>query len=38
MNIESMTIFDWLMIICLGIVGGVIHFLVTSFINWLRDN
>lgn len=37
MNIESMTILDWLMIIGFGIIGGVINFLVTSFIKWLRE-
>ena len=37
MNIENMTITDWLMIIGLGIVGGMISFYVTSFINWLRE-
>ena len=37
MNIETMTIPDWLMIISLGIMGGMINFLVTSFIEWLRE-
>lgn len=37
MNIENMTILDWLMIIGLGVVGGILNFLVTSFIKWLRD-
>ena len=37
MNIENMTIFDWLILIGFGIVGGVLSFLVTSFIKWLRE-
>lgn len=37
MSIENMTITDWLIIIGLGIVGGILNFLVTSFINWLRE-
>lgn len=37
MNIGNMTITDWLMIIGLGIVGGMINFLVTSFIKWLIE-
>ncbi len=36
MNIETI-IPDWLMIIGLGIVGGIINFLVTSLIKWLRE-
>ena len=37
MNIENMTISDWLMIIGLGFVGVVINFLVTSFIKWFKE-
>ena len=37
MNIGNMTITDWLMIIGLGIVGGMINFLFTSFIKWLIE-
>lgn len=38
MSIENMTVIDWLIIIGLGITGGLISFLATSFINWLRGN
>lgn len=37
MNIETMTILDWLMVICLGVIGGILSFLVTSFIKWLGE-
>lgn len=37
MNIENMTIFDWFILIGLGIVGGILSFLVTSFIKWLGE-
>ena len=37
MSIETMTDIDWLILIGLGIVGGMISFLVTSFIKWLRE-
>ena len=37
MNIENMTITDWLIFIGIGIVGGILSFLVTSFIKWLRE-
>lgn len=38
MNIETMTITDWLILIGLGVMGGMINFLVTSFIKWLKEN
>ena len=38
MNIETMTITDWLILIGLGIMGGMINFLVTSFIKWLKED
>ena len=38
MNIENMTIIDWLILIGLGIVGGTLSFLVTFFIKWLRED
>ena len=37
MNIENMTIFDWFILIGLGIVGGILSFLVTSFVKWLGE-
>ena len=37
MNVENMTISDWLIIIGLGIVGGMINFLIISFIKWLGE-
>ena len=37
MSIENMTAIEWLAVVGLGIVGGILHFLVTSFINWLWE-
>lgn len=37
MNIENMTILDWFMIIAFGIVGGILSFLATSFVKWLKE-
>ena len=37
MNIENMTIFDWFKLKGHGIVGGIISFLVTSYIKWLGE-
>lgn len=37
MNIENMTIFDYFILIGLGIVGGILNFLVISFIKWLGE-
>lgn len=37
MNIENMTIPDWLIVIGLGCVGGMLNFLVTFFIKWLGE-
>ena len=37
MNIENMTIFDWFILIGLGIAGGIINFLAISFVKWLGE-
>lgn len=37
MNIENMTIFDWFILIGFGIAGGIINFLVISFVKWLGE-
>jgi len=37
MSIENMTAIEWLAVVGFGIVGGILHFLVTSFINWLME-